>query len=104
MDKKTWQLLNENFNEFEFIEMGYYRLRQIDENRYEMAYILLGPCGDKTYHPQITLDVGDEIQPLKFIDTEVVPNVRLSSEEEPEKLQQALEKLVDKFLGAKGLL
>ena len=103
MDKQTWALLKENFNELTFIETGYYRLRKIENNHYEMAYLLFGPCGDKTYHPQITLRVGETIEPLKMIDTEVVPNLRLSFSDAPKKVQQALDKLVEQFLHAKKL-
>ncbi|KAF1299519.1 hypothetical protein BAU15_02430 [Enterococcus sp. JM4C] len=103
MDKETWALLKENFTEFEFIESRYYRLREIENNRYEMACILLGPCGDKTYHPQITVTVEEEVTPLTLIDTEVVPNVYLTRETQPQQLQQALDKLVADFLQAKNL-
>lgn len=103
MDRQTWKLLRENFEEQEFIETGHYRLREIGNNLYEMAYLVFGPCGDKTYHPQITLRVGERIEPLKMIDTEVVPNVRLSFSDEPEKVQQALDKLTKQFFYAKKL-
>eukprot|EP00825_Cyclidium_porcatum_P004147 TRINITY_DN11928_c0_g1_i1.p1 TRINITY_DN11928_c0_g1~~TRINITY_DN11928_c0_g1_i1.p1 ORF type:complete len:103 (+),score=4.54 TRINITY_DN11928_c0_g1_i1:178-486(+) len=56
MDKKELDLILKHFGaEKEFIGDGYFRIREKDSNRYEMAYLAPACCGTSTYHPQICL-------------------------------------------------
>lgn len=99
MNIKDLETLQKHFNgEKKFVQDGYYRLRDIGNDQYELAYLEAGPCGDTTVHPQITIEVTEkEILPLKLLDMAVSPTLRLTKEEHPSELAEALERLVQRF-------
>ncbi|CZQ97989.1 Hypothetical protein Tpal_2206 [Trichococcus palustris] len=106
MDKKELDLILKHFGpEKEFIGDGYFRIREKDSNRYEMAYLAPACCGTSTYHPQITIRVEDEkIIPEFLMDMEETPIKNISySDETSEVLEQELDKLCSKFLAVKNL-
>lgn len=99
MDKHTFEAIKQRVGpEKTFIGDGYYRLRQLDNGDYEFAFLLAGPCGDTTIHPQITLDAtGDHILPIKLLDLGVSPTLRLGGEQHSTQLNQALNQLVQRL-------
>lgn len=106
MEKRELDLILKNFGpEKEFIGEGYFRIREKDEGRYEMAFLVPACCGTSTHHPQITIRVEDEkIIPEFLMDWEEMPikNIRYSDETR-EVLEQELDKLCRKFLAVKNL-
>lgn len=92
-------MLQKHFgNDKKFFKDGYYRLRDIGENQFEMAFLEAGPCGDTTVHPQITIELDkDELRPIKLLDMAVSPTLRLNQEEHPAELKEALARLMQRF-------
>lgn len=44
-------------SEKKFMGDGYYRIRTLDDNILEMAFLVAGPCGETLVHPQITVSL-----------------------------------------------
>lgn len=89
------------FNEEKrFIKDGYYRLRTLDERTIELAYLIAGPCGESTVHPQITVALDDtRATGIKLIDMASSPPLFLSRDEvNAAKIDCALDQLIEKFL------
>lgn len=105
MDQLTWQKLLENYGEGrEFIAGGYYRLRNLGDGRYELSFILSGPCGESIYHPRIVAEQqATGILPLEAYDNHVTPIIRVNRTEDADRLDQLFQELVSQFLAAKGL-
>ncbi|WP_086350930.1 hypothetical protein [Candidatus Enterococcus clewellii] len=99
MDKQDLKQLKKYFNEDKkFIKDGYYRLRDLGNSHYELAFLEAGPCGDTTIHPQITIDATkNELIPIKLLDLAVSPTLRLTQEEHKNELCEALEQLLQRF-------
>ncbi|MDH6365278.1 hypothetical protein M2139_002293 [Enterococcus sp. PF1-24] len=91
--------------EKEFIEDGYYRLRTLSENEFELAFLVPGLCGTTNYHPKINLIVtGDKITATSLVDLEATPAIFITEKENSrEFLAEQLELLKEKFLNAKNL-
>lgn len=67
------QSFDENKKEFSGY---YYRIKQLDETRYEMARLVPGPCGDFSYHPKMNVElIDDQLTPMTYFDNEVVPTI-----------------------------
>lgn len=99
-------LLKENFSaEKEYIGAGYYRLKELGENEYELSFSVPGECGTSNYHPKINLLIeGEEIVPFSLMDIETNPITILDdAPENQEQLQEQLDLLVEKFKQAKNL-
>ena len=96
-------LLQTKFNEEkQFIDGGYYRLRQLDEHHYELAYLVADSCGSTSVHPQITIALeAGVIKPMSLLDFAATPTRQLRRTPETEaELEQALAQLVSQFLTA----
>ncbi|MEI5994534.1 hypothetical protein [Candidatus Enterococcus mansonii] len=53
--KKIEELKHSFSDEKKFVDTGYYRIRTLDEQSIEMAYLVAGSCGETIVHPQITI-------------------------------------------------
>lgn len=98
------QEIIENLEEFfhaekQWYQDGYYRLRTLDEQTKELAYLLSDPCGGSIVHPQITLEKqGDEFIATKLVDLQTTPVQNMTRDlENAAYLDQALQSLVTKF-------
>ncbi|WP_321386817.1 hypothetical protein [uncultured Enterococcus sp.] len=102
MNRNDLETFQKYFNgDKKFFKDGYYRLRDIENNQFELAFLEAGPCGDTTIHPQITIErFEDELRPLKLLDMAVSPTLRLTYEEHPVELNNELEHLVQRFYNA----
>ncbi|MDR0922159.1 MAG: hypothetical protein LBM95_07250 [Lactobacillales bacterium] len=100
----NWVL--ENFNEEkEFIKDGYYRVREVLDNVYDIDFTVSGPCGESILHPQIRVEKSDEgLVPIQEFDTFVTPVIfmKRDSKENEAKLDQAFTELLKKFQKAKN--
>lgn len=103
MDQQKWRLVKAHFEGTEDLADGYYRLQAI-EGGYQLAYFVAGPCGDKTPHPEVTLQqVGEGIQPVSLRDWEVTPLLNLSKEHDLPQLEALTDQLLDRFIQIKQL-
>lgn len=85
-----------------YLSGGYYRIRELPEDKIEMAILVMDACGASAVHPQITLKKENEIWiPIKLIDLGVSPTEMYDrTEETKELLNQKLNELIDKFKSA----
>lgn len=99
MNRQDFDTFQQHFtSDKKFFKDGYYRLKDIGENQFEMAFLEAGPCGDTTVHPQITIELDEEeLRPIKLLDMAVSPTLRLNQEEHPTELKEALDGLVQRF-------
>ncbi|MBM7690471.1 hypothetical protein BCR24_10060 [Enterococcus ureilyticus] len=104
MDRSTqinslFVLFNE---EKKFIKDGYYRLRKLNENEIELAYLIAGSCGETIVHPQITVFLEDyQVVATKLIDMHTCPPLFLNrNTDNAQTLNKALDALIDKFVCA----
>lgn len=99
------RLIEHYGEEKEYLEDGYYRLRQKKSQQYELAYLKPDTCGTTTVNPQLTVEViGDKVRAISLIDLYGTPVRNLGdSEENAELLEQELSQLVTKFMLAKNL-
>lgn len=82
-----------------FIIDGYYRLRTIDDDTIELAYLVAGPCGDSIAHPQITVSLIKSA-PIgtKLIDMYSSPPLFLTrNDDNSAEIDLALDTLIEKF-------
>ncbi|MFD2307949.1 hypothetical protein [Enterococcus termitis] len=89
------------FNEEKvFFHDGYYRIRRLDKETVELAFLIAGPCGDTVAHPQITVSLTEsQAIGTKLIDMHATPPLFLSRDSSTEQeLDRALDKLIEKFL------
>ncbi|MEG0286289.1 MULTISPECIES: hypothetical protein [Vagococcus] len=88
--------------EKKYLSDGYYRIREVDENRKELAFLKPDGCGTTTVTPQITIEKqGDNWLPIKFIDMGSSPTKMLIRDEKTEQLlDEELVILVEKMLSA----
>lgn len=106
MTNQELVLLQAHFSqEREYLEDGYYRLRQISENQYELAFLVPDACGTTSPHPQITIErQNDSLQAVALMDLVVTPIRRISlSEGTKAVLEEGLTDLVLKFKQVKNL-
>ncbi|MDT2757403.1 hypothetical protein P7G51_08410 [Enterococcus asini] len=104
MSQGQWQVIKENFGEKEFIEGNYYRLRQKEAGQYELSILKGGVCGEAIYHPRIILkEEGNVLTPISLYDNYETPVISLSYEEDPERLTDALQNLMQQFISVKEL-
>ena len=94
------KLLTAFTEEKRFISDGYYRIRTIDQDTLELAFLLAGPCGDSVVHPQITLSInGEQVVGTKLIDMYSSPQSFMHRDEEnSQQIDKALDELIEKFL------
>ncbi|GGD05016.1 hypothetical protein [Enterococcus wangshanyuanii] len=87
-----------------FIHDGYYRIRVFDKETIELAFLVAGPCGDSLVHPQITVSLTESSAiAIKMIDMYATPPLFLDREESnKQKIDQELDKLIEKFLNIKN--
>ncbi|MBP2097722.1 hypothetical protein [Enterococcus rivorum] len=103
--KQQFKLIQNNFTENkEFIIDGYYRIRTLDSETFELAFLVGGPCGETIVHPQITVKINEnEVIGEKLIDMYTTPAKFFSREKNSLEINQALEELIEKFLKSKQL-
>ncbi|MGO2082515.1 hypothetical protein [Vagococcus sp.] len=100
MEKKRLTNLLSSFTaEKQYIQDGYYRIRQKTESIYELAFLVTDSCGASCVHPQITVEVkADTLVPLQLFDLGVQPTRHVLYDEETQLiLELELEKLIKKF-------
>ncbi|MBO0471305.1 hypothetical protein JZO66_12170 [Enterococcus sp. DIV0242_7C1] len=87
-----------------FIHDGYYRIRILDKETIELAFLVAGPCGDTLVHPQITVTLTESSAlAIKLIDMYVTPPLFLTREESnKQEIDQQLDKLIEKFINIKN--
>lgn len=103
MDQRKWLLVKAHFKETEDLADGYYRLREIDGG-YQLAYLIAGPCGDKSPHPEVTIQrVGERLQPVRLRDWEATPILNLVREKDKDQLEGLTDQLLDRFIKIKKL-
>ena len=85
-------------DEKQFIYDGYYRLREINDEIYEFAFLDSDACGATSVHPQITIEWnGQKWQPTKLLDFVTTPVKNISYSDETSKyLSAALKDLYNK--------
>lgn len=78
---------------------GYYRLRKVEADKFELAYLIPDACGATSVHPQITIEkVKDIWLPTKLMDMGKSPIQFIERNTETEAiLEGALTELVVKF-------
>lgn len=106
MDQAKWQVVKENFGEREFIKDGYYRVRENTPERFELAFLVAGVCGDNTPHPRIIVEIKEgQARATQLMDFESNPLKRVMGEtpEELAQLQVDADALLDHFIAAKHL-
>lgn len=106
MELTDLELLLTHFSaEKEYIDGGYYRLREKGENQYEIAFLMPDSCGTTTVNPQITVVVeAGQVTPLTLLDLYRTPVRNLTyTEETALAIEQALTELVAKFKEAKKI-
>lgn len=98
-DEKLESLLAFFDEEKKYYVDGYYRLRKLESDEFELAYLIPDACGATTVHPQITIEKHEEIWiPTKLIDMWTSPTQFVEKNSETEKfLDNALAELVLKF-------
>lgn len=103
--EQQFQLIRNNFTEKkEFISDGYYRIRSLDEETFELAFLVSGSCGETIVHPQITIKLTNHVVvAVKLIDMYTTPAKFYTREKNSLEIDQALEKLLTKFLVSKQL-
>ncbi|WP_159722426.1 hypothetical protein [Enterococcus sp. CSURQ0835] len=102
MDQKKWQLVQQHFGEIEYLDDGYYRLKNVGE-RFKLAFLTSGACGEKVIQPEITIEwVGGRAVPIALLDLAATP-IKRWDRSETEKLESAAEVLLTKFCLAKRL-
>lgn len=86
----------------QFIHDGYYRLRELDERTYELAFLVADACGATSVHPQITIEKqGDTWQAVKLLDFVSTPvETIVYSQETAQELSERLEQLFKQALHA----
>jgi hypothetical protein len=99
---EKFETVKANFtDERQYLGDGYYRVRNIGGDTWDLEFSLSGPCGDSILHPQIRFDIVDgKLLPIQMFDTQATPVVfvRRDSEEHSQQLELALADLLDKFL------
>lgn len=104
MGQGQWQVIKENFGEKEYLDGNYYRLRQKADDEYELTILKGGVCGDPIYHPRILLkETGNLLTPISLYDNYETPVVSLRYEDDPERLTEALQNVMQQFISAKEL-
>ena len=78
---ELWQTLLSKWRLGEKVHQGItYRLVSKSFNQYELSKIIIGPCGEKNYHPRIMIEEIDG-RPVaqSLIDYEVTPILNLNA-------------------------
>lgn len=99
-------LLTKHYHEEkEYLENGYFRIRQKDPQHYELAFLKVDGCGTTSVSPQITVEVIDEqVRAIGLMDMYAAPiRTIVQSEETADLLEQELNQLVTKFKLAKKI-
>ncbi|MBO0438816.1 hypothetical protein JZO69_00370 [Enterococcus sp. DIV0869a] len=87
-------------DEKKFITDGYYRIRTINENTVELAFLVAGSCGETLVHPQITVSLTESPQAIgiKLIDMYSIPPLFLHrNDHTAHEIDTALDHLIEKF-------
>lgn len=79
---------------------GFYRIRTIDENTVELAYLIAGPCGESIVHPQITVSLKqNQAIGISLIDMDSSPPSFLHRDSNnAHEIDTTLDLLIEKFL------
>lgn len=98
-DEKLKSLLAFFDEEKKYYVDGYYRLRKLETDKFELAYLIPDACGATTVHPQITIEKHEDIwTPTKLIDMWTSPTQFVERNSETEKfLNEALHRLAFRF-------
>lgn len=98
-------IIQKNFTDKkEFIGDGYYRFRSLEDDTFELAFLIGGPCGETIVHPKIVVKVnGEEVIGESLIDLYTTPTKIFTREESSSEIDQALYQLLKKFLVSKHL-
>ena len=97
---ELWQTLLSKWRLGEKVHQGItYRLVSKSFNQYELSKIIIGPCGEKNYHPRIMIEEIDG-RPVaqSLIDYEVTPILTLKREKDEEQINQAFVQLMEEFI------
>ena len=97
---ELWQTLLSKWRLEEKVHQGItYRLVSKSYNQYELSKIIIGPCGEKNYHPRIMIEEVDG-RPVEqsLIDYEVTPILNLKREKDEEQINQAFVQLMEEFI------
>ncbi|WP_207694731.1 hypothetical protein DOK67_0000537 [Enterococcus sp. DIV0212c] len=87
-------------DEKKFMTDGYYRIRTINEDTVELAFLVAGSCGETLVHPQITVSLTESKQALgiKLIDMYTTPPLFLHrNNHTAHEIDKALDHLIEKF-------
>lgn len=78
---------------------GYYRIRQVDDRTYELAFLVADACGSTSVHPQITLWLeNNDLVPTKLIDMGTAPTKFIQRDiTNAAWLDNQLEQLINRF-------
>lgn len=81
---------------------GYYRVKQLEDDTYELEFSIAGSCGTFDSHPAIRFKILPDLDQLIFLsyrDVEVNPMkwFKPESDDELDFVTLAFEQLVDKF-------
>lgn len=103
MTQEELDILKQHLSEEkQFIHDGYYRLRQLDEMTYELAFLVADACGSTSVHPQITFEKqGNTWQAVKLLDFISTPvETIVYSNDTSHELSDRLEKLYQQTVHA----
>ncbi|EOL48999.1 hypothetical protein [Enterococcus caccae] len=98
--KKLDKLMTVFTEEKKFILDGYYRIRTINEDTIELAYLIAGPCGESIVHPQITVSLATKPFPIAIKLIDMVPSPPLfliRDTNNMDEIDLALDALIEKF-------
>ncbi|EOT38042.1 hypothetical protein [Enterococcus columbae] len=96
---ELWQEVLTNWqNQSQTIQGKIYRLQALSATEFELSKSVLGPCGEKNYHPRIIVTLKDG-QPIaeSLLDLEVTPILRYDRTHHAETLDQAFQQLLLEF-------
>lgn len=102
MKDKLEFILNHFNEERVYKQDGYYRLKQLGDDTYELEFSISGSCGTFESHPAIKFKImtgSEELMFLSYRDVVANPMKSFKPEraDEFEFVSQAFEQLVDKF-------
>jgi hypothetical protein len=100
MNEKLEQLFEHYNDERQYLGDGYYRLKTMAPNKYELEFSKSGYCGTFESAPAIgfTLSENGQVTLGSYRDVVATPLKMTSFSEEPEFVSQAFETLVEKFI------
>lgn len=97
--KALWQEVLATWkNQTRTVQGTIYRLQQLSDTEFELSKSVLGPCGEKNYHPRMIIVIKDQ-QPVaeSLLDLEVTPILRYDRINHAEYLDHTFEQLLLEF-------